>query len=512
MQPTVAIIGAGPGGLAAARYLSAHGFACTIFEQAAQLGGQWNAKSEFSGVWPTMRTNTSRVMTSFSDMPHEPGAATYPTNQEIFAYLGRYAERFDLTRDLRTSTRVEAVEKDGTGYLVRSRSSNAAPVTEHFDRVIIASGRYNHPSVPHVAGLETFTGSGGITHTLRYKNPEKYRGLRVLVAGSAISALEIASDLVMLGAERVVSTYRRQRYILPKLVAGVPIDHIAFTRFAALGAEVFPVEAIGNGMKQLVLRAQGSPEQFGAFKPLDDIFQAGISLSQYYLPLVAEGRLFVKPWIQNVAGTRVTFTDGSQENFDAIIFGTGYELSLPFLSEDIRRTLAVDAEHIELFNFTFHPELPGMAFIGMQDQIGPYLPVLELQARWIAYVWAGLAKEPSQAELAEGIERYRLRRGLPQKQVMHNLAILFSRAAGIEPAIEEHPELARLLMFGPLTPASFRLAGPDRQPNAVELSLEAAATFGAMTSAEFRPEELAQLKVLEERRRERDGNSSQAAA
>ena len=41
----VAVIGAGPGGLAAARYLKSEGFAPVIFEQGKCIGGQWSADS-----------------------------------------------------------------------------------------------------------------------------------------------------------------------------------------------------------------------------------------------------------------------------------------------------------------------------------------------------------------------------------------------------------------------------------------------------------------------------------
>jgi dimethylaniline monooxygenase (N-oxide forming) len=41
----------------------------------------------------------------------------------------------------------------------------------------------------------------------------------------------------MLGAARVISTNRRQRYVLHKLLAGVPLDQLAFTRFSALSEE-----------------------------------------------------------------------------------------------------------------------------------------------------------------------------------------------------------------------------------------------------------------------------------
>ena len=65
----VAIIGAGPAGLAAARYLASEGFEPILFEQGAAIGGQWSGDRAHSGVWPSMRTNTSRILTAFSDLP-----------------------------------------------------------------------------------------------------------------------------------------------------------------------------------------------------------------------------------------------------------------------------------------------------------------------------------------------------------------------------------------------------------------------------------------------------------
>ena len=106
----------------------------------------------------------------------------------------------------------------------------------------------------------------------------------------------------------------------------------------------------------------GSPEQFGAPKPADDVFEAGVTMSQFFLPLVAEGRISVKPWIESVDGKTVRFIDGSAEDFDGIVFGTGYHLDLPFLGDDVRRILNLDAQHIDLYKFTFHPELPGSGF------------------------------------------------------------------------------------------------------------------------------------------------------
>jgi len=510
VRSNVAIIGAGPSGLAAARYLRAHGFPCTLFEQAPDIGGQWNAASPYSGVWPGMRTNTSRVLTCFSDQPHERGSAIYPTNEEMLAYLKRYADRFEVPQ-ARLNTRVKSVDRSARGYTVTFTSGDGTSA-EEFERVVVATGRYNQPCVPSVPGLDSFNGAGGVVHSFRYKNPDKYRGMRVLVCGCAISALEIASDLAMLGAAKVVSCYRRQRYVLPKFFAGVPTDHIVFTRYNAFSSEVFPPEYSAENLKQLVLQSNGSPETCGAFKPAASITDAGITLSQYFLPLVAERRIMVKPWIHSIEGPRVTFDDETNGEFDAIIFATGYDLSLPCLSKEIRDILALDDSHIDLYKYTLHPALPGLAFLGMFDQTGPYLPVLEVQARWVAYMWAGLVATPDTQEVSDGIIEYRKRRGSSQKTAMHKTALLFSRAAGVEPSLHDLPELQRALLFGPLSTVSFRLTGPDRIENAAEVLLEDANEFGAMGSAEFRPEEMEQLRALDQQRRSHERKFSAAGS
>ena len=493
----VAVVGAGPAGLVMARYLKSEGFEPVLFEQGGRIGGQWSADPGHSGVWPSMRTNTSRIMTSFSDLPHGPGTHTYPTNEAMGEYLTQYAEMFDLTRLVRLKTPVRELRRDADGWIVRTDAGE-----ERFAQVVVATGRYHKPAIPDVTGLKSFSGPAGVNHTFSYKRPEEYRGLRVLVGGCAISSVEIASDLAGLGAARVVVTNRRQRYVLPKLVNGVPLDHIAFTRFSALSKDWFPTTAVGAGFKQFVLTVAGNPEQFGAPKPADDIFEAGITMSQYFLPLVAEGRISVKPWIESVDGRMVRFVDGSAEDFDGIVFGTGYHLDLPFLSDDLRRTLDVDAHHIDLYNFTFHPLLPGLAFVGLYEQIGPYYPVLELQARWIAYTMSGAVAAPSKEELEEGVAAYRARRGAPQIASADTMATLFARAAGVEPELERWPELARPLMFGPLTPMSFRMSGRDSLADAPERFATEVKAFGCVPSNQLMPMQIGQLQGLAEARRD----------
>ena len=499
MRPTVAVIGAGPGGLVSARWLVAQGFEPTLFEEGPSLGGQWTGRPGSSGVWPTMHTNTSRVLTAFSDLEHT-RPTVHPANQDILEYLHRYAALFDLPPRIRLNTRVELLRRQAGSWWVDHHDG-----TERFDRVVVASGRFRSPTVPHIAGLSTFSGSAGVISTDRYREPAPYLGKRVLVAGGAISALEIAAELAQLGAH-VVVTQRRQRYVLPKFAAGVPSDHRIFTRYGVLAQQTLPPAEVDRQLREIVVEAGGSPEQYGAPAPAESLSAAGVTLSQQYLPLVAEGRISVRPWPTAVSGTRVTFADGHSEEFDGMVFGTGFALDLPFLADDIRATVGLDAVHLDADRHTFHPDLPGLAFVGLWDQSGGYFVPLELQARWISYAWAGRVPHRA-AEQRSAIQAYRARRGLSQKTRMNLAAVMFARAAGVEPDPVNWPQLHRALLFGPLAPSSFRLEGPDALPDAPARFARDAAAFGAVTSNELTRREQAQLALLTEpKTRARPGN------
>ena len=185
----VAVIGAGPSGIVAARWLLHCGFEPVLFEDADEIGGQWLSRGPGSGVWPGMRTNTSRVLTRFGDLDHAPGTSVYPSGEEILAYLHRYAERFGLADRLRPATRVEAVERAPEGGWMLRSSGPQGTRRERFPRVAIATGRHRAPRSPRLPGLRSFAGMGSIAHSLAYKGADRYRDLSVLVVGGNVSGL-----------------------------------------------------------------------------------------------------------------------------------------------------------------------------------------------------------------------------------------------------------------------------------------------------------------------------------
>src|SRR5215472_5246912 len=171
----VGVVGAGPGGLVAAKCLLEAGFDVTVFEAEEDLGGQWNTKSPESGVWPGMRTNTSRAMTAFSDFPVPSEHELHPFAEQIHAYLRAYAEAYDVTRCIHFGDRVQSVQR---GWRVDG---------EPFEAVVVASGRFHAPRLPRVLGAFT----GELLHAYDYPGAGAFRERRVLVYGNGVSGHEI---------------------------------------------------------------------------------------------------------------------------------------------------------------------------------------------------------------------------------------------------------------------------------------------------------------------------------
>src|ERR1700712_698565 len=440
LQPgsRLAIIGAGPGGLVAARYALEAGFDVAVFEASDDLGGQWHTTAPHSGIWPGMRTNTSRMMTAFSDQAPPAEHELFPLAEQVQAYLRRYADSFGVIDQIRFRAPVTEVDR---GWIVDG---------ERFDAVVVASGRFRRPYVP--AGMDGF--GGEMLHAYDYPGAEPFRGRRVLVYGNGISGHEIASDVATVTS--VVSAYRKPRYVLQKVVDGVPSDWRWYTHAAALQRRSLPLGEWSARLRERIVRLSGHPADFGATAPADDLLVAGHSLCQDYLAQVQRGEIVCRPGIASLAGRRVTFTDGSEETVDVLICATGYTPDIPYLSDEVWRTMG---PQLSLHHRTFHPRLPGLALIGQFALQGPYFPLLELQARWVVGVWAGALPAPPPAGMAAGVAT-----PPPAIDSHHVLALTLSEQAGVAPDVRAQPELAEALLFGPMLPARYRLRGPGARP------------------------------------------------
>jgi dimethylaniline monooxygenase (N-oxide forming) len=436
----IAVIGAGPSGLVAAKHALEAGFDVTVFEAGDALGGQWRTTAAHSGVWPGMHTNTSRAMTAFSDFPAPAGHPLHPAAEQIHSYLGTYAAAFGVASRIRFDTPVADVRP---GWTVDG---------EPFDAVVVASGRFRKPRLPRV--VEPF--GGELIHAFDYPGAAPFRDRATLVYGNGISGLEIASDLAP--HTRVVSAFRKPRYVIRKVVDGVSSDWQWYTLFGALERRMLPADEWSRRLRERILRVAGNPADFGAPEPSEDLLAAGLSLCQDYLAQVRDGSIACRPEIASIEGRNVNFSDGSTHPVEAIVCATGYDVDIPYLSRDVQRVLGPE---LALYQRTFHPDLPGLGVIGQFLAQGPYFPLLEFQARWIAAVWVGDVTLPHDLAMRQVIAQPR-----PSLDAHHALALTLAEELGVAPELLDWPDLSEALVFGPLLPPRYRLSGPGSTPDA----------------------------------------------
>ena len=440
---SIAVIGAGPSGITAAKYALEAGFDVTVFEAGDAIGGQWHTTAPHSGVWPGMRTNTSRAMTAFSDFPAPAEHALHPTAAQVHAYLEDYARAYGVVDHVRLHSRVGDVQP---GWTVDG---------EPFDAVVVASGRFRKPRLPRA--LDAF--GGETLHAFDYPGAERLRDRATLVYGNGISGLEIASDLAPHAP--VISAFRKPRYVIQKVVDGVSSDWQWYTLFGALERRLSSSDEWSRRQRERILRVAGNPADFGAPEPSGDLRVAGVSLCQDYLRQVRDGSIACRPGIASVEGRNVTFTDGSTAAVEVIICATGYDIDVPYLG---RRTWDALGPDLALYQRTFHPDLHGLGVIGQFLAQGPYFPLLELQARWIAAVWSGEVTLPGDALMRHAIGQPR-----PPLDAHNALALTLSEELGVAPDPMDWPGLSEPLVFGPLLPPRYRLSGPGAMPEAVAL-------------------------------------------
>ena len=480
---SVAVIGSGPSGLAAAKALVEHGLDPVVFEGADAIGGMWSGPGR--GAWSSCaRTNLSCFSCAFSDFPWPEGCDVFPRRDAIIGYLRHYAETFGLMSRICLGTRVESVEPEGEHrWLVTSRDSGEKPETSVFDWVVVASGVFSRPFIPHFEGLSRFRGR--VHHSSDCSSGEeihaRFDGARVLVVGTAFSGTEIAALLAPVAASVTVG-FRNPMWFLPRWVRlseggpSYPVDMVLYNRKPSNPLNVNPRRAL--------LDLGGDPGAVSPELAFDDIDSAPLNVvtAEGFLSLVADGKIAVKrsgSFAFDEDG--VIYADGTRQDLDAVVMCTGFIAGLPFFGQPLLNILEFDpADQLQpllLHKQVFHPELPGLCFVGYYR--GPYFPVMELQGRWVARVAAGEIPPPHVDDQLVGVEAERkIRYRRPRPQFPHGdyvrLADDLAREVGVFPEGDEVGDLERHLREGPLLSAHYRLVGPHARPELARQTIQAA--------------------------------------
>jgi dimethylaniline monooxygenase (N-oxide forming) len=390
---TVCILGAGSSGVAAAKALKEKGVAFECFEKGSDLGGMWRYENDngASSAYRSLHIDTSRRNLGYSDFPIPERYPDFLSHWEVAEYLDAYAERFGLRPHIRFRTEVVDVSPSGRSWTVRLKGGEQ----KTYSAVLVANGHLWDPRWPEFPGRF----DGLAVHSHHYKTADPFEGKRVLVVGIGNSAVDIAVDLCRRAKSVHLST-RRSAWVMPKYLMGIPVDRWGafFVRKLRL-----PVRVSRSILQRLMFLTVGDQARFGLPKPAHPMWKEHATLSQELLPYIGHGWIKVKPDVRELQGDRIAFADGSSEPFDAVIYATGYKTSFPFLKPEV---FEVRDNKVALYRRTLPPQLPGLYFVGLLQPIGATIPLVEIQARWLAAVLAGEVKLPDRTTMEAEIARH----------------------------------------------------------------------------------------------------------
>ncbi|MGE0697942.1 MAG: FAD-dependent oxidoreductase [Hyphomicrobiaceae bacterium] len=216
---TVAIVGAGPVGLAAAAHALERGLEPIVLEAGPEIGHavrQWSHVRMFS-PWEYNIDKASERLLAAAGW-NAPAPQAYPTGGDFIAqYLEPLATRTPLGDRIRTSSRVTEISRVGfdkaktrgreaAPFQIRYRNGKG-PVTLTADAVIDASGTWFAPSPAGANGLPA-SGERELSRLISYGMPDvlgasrsRYAGKTVAVLGAGHSAIGTLIDLVQLASE-----------------------------------------------------------------------------------------------------------------------------------------------------------------------------------------------------------------------------------------------------------------------------------------------------------------------
>lgn len=390
----VCIIGAGSSGMAAAKALLARGVPFEGFEIGSDIGGMWRYQNDngLSSAYRSLHIDTSRGNLGYPDHPLPDDCPDFPSHEEVLAWLESYAQRFDLKRHFRFGCAVQQVapEPDGTW-----RVQLADGQQRRYRAVLVANGHLSDPRMASFPGRF----DGEQLHSHHYRTATPFADKNVLVIGIGNSAVDIAVD-VCKSARRTLLSTRRSAWVMPKYIMGIPTDRWSgfFMRKLRL-----PTPVSRTLVRWLAYLVVGDQTRFGVPRPQHAIWREHATISQELLPYCGHGWIRVKPNVRQLAGHQVEFEDGSVESVDAIIYATGYRTRFPFLDPHL---FQVTDEVPALYRRMAPPHLPGLFFVGLLQPVGPTIPLVEVQARWLAAVLSGAMPLPAPAAMASEIDRH----------------------------------------------------------------------------------------------------------
>ncbi len=312
-MPEAVVIGAGPGGLAAAAMLQRGGVETVVVDRADSVGSAWR------GHYERLHLHTVRWLSGLPGLRIPRRYGKWVGRDDVVRYLEAYTSHHNL--DVQLNTAITQIDRDGNSWVLRSPQGDLTATY-----VVVATG-YNHtPEIPDWPGAAGYTGE--LLHARDYRNATPYVGKDVLVVGVGNTGAEIALDLIETGARSVKVAVRTPPHIVFRQQNGIA-NPVLGVLFRHLPVPVF--DAIARQLRKLTI---GDLTEFGLATPTEGLYlrvqrDGAIPLVDMgFLEALKAGKVSIVPAVVAFEAERVLLADGETLVVDAVIAATGYRRAL----------------------------------------------------------------------------------------------------------------------------------------------------------------------------------------
>ena len=352
MTKRVAIIGAGPSGLAQLRaFQSAAEKGADVpevvcFEKQEDWGGLWRYSwrtgvDEFgepvhNSMYRYLWSNGPKEGLEFADYTFDEHfgrpIASYPPRAVLYDYIEGRIKKAGVRDKIRFRTVCRSVEEtaDGQFKVTVEDLPNANTYSEVFDHVVVASGHFSTPNVPHYPGFESF--KGRVMHAHDFRDALEFKDKDILILGTSYSAEDIGSQCWKYGAKSITVAHRT----------------------APMGYDW--------------------PDNWQEV-----------------------------PALVKVEGKTAHFKDGTTKDVDAILLCTGYKHHFPFMPKELRLECPNVLATPDLYKGVAFINNPKIMYLGMQDQWYTF-NMFDAQAWWARDVMMGRIDIPDRAAMQADID------------------------------------------------------------------------------------------------------------
>ncbi len=229
MSKRVAVLGAGPSGLAVLRaFQSAVSKGAEVpeivcYEQQSDWGGLWNYSwrtgTDESGfpnhcsMYRYLWSNGPKEGLEFADYSFEEHfgkqIASYPPREVLFDYIQGRVKKAGVRDMIRFNNHVRDVRYDeasGTFSVTARDTAADRETTETYDNVVVCTGHFSTPNVPYYEGFESF--NGRILHAHDFRDAREFKDQDILILGTSYSAEDIGSQCWKYGCKSVTVAHR----------------------------------------------------------------------------------------------------------------------------------------------------------------------------------------------------------------------------------------------------------------------------------------------------------------